>query len=226
MTARIYDDPGLPPPPECAAALEALHRWLDRESVAIPPDVAAHVTHCPDCGGRFASSGQLAVALVPSEAVGVPPLLTERILAGILSDTIRRRRTRWMSLAGAGIAAGLIVAVWLIRPPAGLPGPTPKNPEMAEAAVPPPPDLRTEFAGAGEAVAALTRRAATDAVGAGKQLVPAVPPPAWPPPIAEPARPLGEAGAALAGGFEPVATSARRAARLVLREFSTEDEKK
>jgi hypothetical protein len=227
MTARNHDDSDPLSPSECAAALEALHRWLDRESLAIPPDVAAHVTLCPDCGGRFAASGQLAVALIPSESIDVPPLLTERLLAGLRRDTVRQRRARRMSLAGAGIAAGLVVAVWLIRPPAGPPAePGPQRQEIVKDFGPPPPDLRAEFAGAGEAVAALTRRAAADAVGAGRLLVPTGPPPVLPPPIAEPTRPLGEAGAALADGFEPVATSARRAAQMIWRELALDDDKK
>jgi hypothetical protein len=80
------------------------------------------------------------------------------------------------------------------------------------------------LAGASEAVAALTRRAAADAIGAGKQLVPTIPAPALPP-APEPVRPIEDAGVALADGFEPVATSARRAARLVWRDLSLEEKK-
>ena len=175
----------------------------------MPPDVAAHVTLCPDCGGRFAASGQLSAALITAEAVDVPPLLTERILAGINKDIVRRRRARWMpvaGVAGVAIAAGLILAVWLIRPAGEPVPPPPERQEIAEYTGPPPPDLRAEFAGAGEAVAALTRRAAGDAVEAGKQLVPPVSPPTLPPPIPEPGRPLDDARTALADGFEPVAS--------------------
>jgi hypothetical protein len=84
--------------------------------------------------------------------------------------------------------------------------------------------LKQEFTEAGEAVAALTRRAAVDAVDAGRQLVPAVPPPQWLATL-EPTRSFDEAGIGLADGFEPVATSARRAARLFWRELSMSDEK-
>jgi hypothetical protein len=109
------------------------------------------------------------------------------------------------------------LAVWLGRPPAPtLPAP---SPELVRETPAPAPNLRQDVTEAGEAVAALTRRTAADAVGAGRQLIPAVPPPPWPTLEAD-ARPFEGAGAALADGFEPVATSARRAARLFWRELA------
>ncbi len=86
-----------------------------------------------------------------------------------------------------------------------------------------PPDFRRDVADAGEAVAALSRRTAADAVEAGRQLIPTVPAP-WPPAL-QPPLILDGAGAGLADGFEPVATSARRAAQLFWRELPPTERK-
>jgi hypothetical protein len=211
--AADYDD--LPLKPECAAALDVLNRWLDRETLAVPPDVANHVAACPDCGGRFAASGQLSAALAGDDSAPVPPDLTERIVADVLFDFRRRRRSRVLSIAGAALAAGVALAIWLTRP-----APPAVVPEVVQNTASPVSDLRQELADAGEAVAAVTRQAAADAVEAGRDLVPAIPP--TQPPTLGPVRPLEDAGTALADGFEPVATSARRAARLFWREFTPE----
>ena len=87
-----------------------------------------------------------------------------------------------------------------------------------------PPHLRREVAEAGEAFAAITQRAAADAANAGRQIIPTVPAPPWPPTL-EPAASMDGAGTALADGFEPVATSARRAARLFWRELPMTESK-
>jgi hypothetical protein len=206
-------DDSLPTPAECALALALLHRRLDGEAVILPVDAAAHVAGCQDCGERFAAAARLSAAPVPP----APADLTERIVAAVRRDARRRRVMRRLPVALVGLAAAVAVAVWLVRP--NLPAPTPvPAPELARGPVGPAPDLRQEFAEAGEAVASLTRRTAADAVGAGRQLIPAVPPPPWPT-LEGDARPLGDAGHALADGFEPVATSARRAARLFWRDL-------
>jgi hypothetical protein len=225
MNAQAPDPLDLPLPPECAAAIEFLHRWLDRETIAAPPEVATHASICPDCGGRFAASGQFATALIGSEPQP-PSFLSERIVGEVLADGRRRRRVRRWSLATAGLAAGVIAALWFTWPrPAPIAPPSPAVREIVKYDGPPPPDLRQEFTQATVAVASLTQRAAVDAVGAGRQLVPDVPSSPWPPTL-EPVRPIEGASAALADGFEPVTTSARRAARLFWRDLSMEDEKK
>lgn len=211
MSARESELPNLPPP--CAAALTVLQRRLDGETVTLSPAEAAHVAACLDCRGRFAAIDQLIAALQRTEPP-VPTLLSERIIRHAIVDSRRRRQLRRWSLAAVGMAAGVAAAVWSARAPAPVP-------EMARHSSPP--DLRQDLTDAGEAVAALTRRAAGDAVDAGRQLVPSVPP--WRPPALEPARPFARTGAALADGFEPVATSARRAALLFWRELPSPTEK-
>jgi hypothetical protein len=220
-----FDRPERLPPPECAAALEVLHRWLDGEAVGIPPEVAGHTALCMECGGRFAASGQLSIALVKVRVPPAPVGLADRIVAEALADFPRQRRARQMwrlSYAGLAVAAALLLAIWLTQPAATQVAPI-QGKEMVHNDGPPAPDLRRDLREAGTVVASLTRRAADEVAGAGRQLLPP-PEPAPPPP--EPVRTLDEAGTALADGFEPVAASARRAARLVLREFSMEDDKK
>jgi hypothetical protein len=193
-----------------------LQRRLDGEAVSTPPAIAAHIAACPDCRGRFAAVGPLLAALDGTDLT-VPPLLTEWTITAAIADLRRRRRVRRWSLAAAGLAASVMAAAfWLTQEQASGPGPV--------RVVSAPPDLRQDFTEAGEAVAALTRRAAVDAVDAGRRLVPAVPPPPWPPAL-EPVRSFDDAGTVLADGFEPVATSARRAARLFWRELAITENK-
>jgi hypothetical protein len=90
----------------------------------------------------------------------------------------------------------------------------------AEAAVPP---LRNAVAEAGEAVASLTSRTADEAVGQTRLLLPFKPGQSLAdldlaPPEA-PAKPLREAGENFTAGLGPVASSARRAVDLFLRDI-------
>jgi hypothetical protein len=210
MTAH---EPDPPTPPECAAAVVLLHRRLDGEAVILPVDVAGHVAGCVHCRERFAAAGRLSAASVPP----VPADLADRILAAVLADARRRRLMRRAPFALAAVAAVIAVAVWLGRPPSPTPSSRPV-PELVHEPSTPAPNPRQEFAEAGEAVASLTRRTAADAVGAGRHLIPDVPVPPWPE-LETAALPFEDAGQALAEGFEPVATSARRAARLFWREL-------
>jgi hypothetical protein len=210
-------------PPECTAALVVLHRWLDGEPVSIPPDVAAHTVICPECGGRFAAMGQLSGGLIKTVTSAPSGRLTDKIVNAVLADHRRRRlarRRQW--LAAAALAAAVLAALWLVRPPRpSTPGPNAAQELVrGDSAVP---DLRRDLIGAGEAIVALTRRAADEVAGAGKQLIP---PEALPASLPEPDRVIADAGVALAGGLEPVTTSARRAAHFLWLEFSMEDDKK
>jgi predicted anti-sigma-YlaC factor YlaD len=217
MSAHDFDLPT-----ECAAALAVLHRRLDGDAVDVPPAVAAHVAGCADCRGRFAAAGRLAAALEASVLPTPPRLLTERIIAAAIADGRRRARLRHWPLAAAALAAAVLLALGLSRPSNQQSKTVTPGPEIVRGQAP---DLRKNLAEAGEAVASLTRRAAAEAVGAGRGLVPAVPAPPWPPAIEPTAQPLGDAGVALANGFEPVTTSARRAARLFLRDLPIADAK-
>ena len=188
-----------------------MQRRLDGEPAPLTPDVEDHLSVCPDCRERFRLAGSLIAVLPPRYDAAEPSSIwTERLVAAIFTDG-RRRQVRRLGVAWA-LAAGVLAAVWLARP----------VPPTSSDGMPPvvvkdrrPPDLRANFAEAGSALAALTRRAAVETVGQGRVLVPPVDVPAVLDITLEPAtRPLDHARQGLTEGFEPVATSARRAVSL------------
>jgi hypothetical protein len=208
--------------------LDFLQRRLDGGG-AMPPVVEAHLTACADCRARFRAAQVLDTALARLAPPAPPALFTERLVAGVQDDYRRRRLWRWQT-AGA-LAACVALAVWLSwpRPERPAPGPSvPDSPQVVQEGPRPadaPPTLGQGLAEAGEAVVELTRRAAAEAVGEGRQLLPGVPVPSAlsAPPLGPAfdlaAGPLDDARQALTDGFEPVTTSARRAARLFLRDL-------
>ncbi len=214
------------PPPGCAAALDLLQRQLDGDGPDPTPEVEAHLHECASCRGRFLAARDLQIALALAAPVQPTPLQTDRILLAVQRDWHRQRRRRWLR-AGA-LAAAAVLAVWLAWPRPQVPTPAPPAPQspdiVQQAPAPEPPPLRQSVTAAGEAMVALTRRAAQTAVGEGRLVLPPV---AVPPDLTaaakdalDPAaRPLGDAGQALANGFEPVATSARRAVTLFWRDL-------
>ncbi|HTK78625.1 MAG TPA: hypothetical protein VL371_25430 [Gemmataceae bacterium] len=132
---------------------------------------------------------------------------TDRLVGAIVIDG-RHRRIKRLGVAWA-LAAGVLAAVWLARP-VPLSSSDGSLPIAART-----PDLRSDFAEAGSALAGLTRRAATETVGQGRVLVPPVDVPlALDIRLVPAARPLDSARHGLSEGFEPVATSARRAVNL------------
>jgi hypothetical protein len=214
-------EPEQPISRECATALDRLQRRLDGESADLPTGVVAHVARCADCRQRFAAARLLATTPVPPDPP-VPSQLTERIVGEVLAN-VRHRRRDW-PVALAGLAAMIALAVWIGR--AIVPAPPAPAPELVFEHPTSGPNLRDNVTEAGEAVASLTRRTAANAAGALDWSLPAEPPTWWAmPTLQAPALPLDDAGAAIADGFEPVATSARRAAQLFLRELPLADAK-
>jgi hypothetical protein len=153
--------------------------------------------------------GNLAVRIPAHRAT---PLLTERIITAVHRDARRQRVGRWAA-TGAALAAAIVLAVWLSNRAlnSGNPGQ-----EMALAPTKAP-SLRAELVGAGDAVASLTKRTASETLGESRLLVPKIEVPkfvtaSWSLATA----PLDSTGKGIADGFEPVATSARRAVNLFL----------
>jgi hypothetical protein len=220
-----------PTPPACDAALEYLQRQLDGDAPDLPPAVEAHLEACADCRERFRAAPDLLATLSRLDAPGPPALFTERLIADVRRAGDRRRRLRRWPLAGA-LAAAVVLAAWLARPrpDTSAPAPAPAAPGLVQDSprLAGPPELRRRVAEAGEAVAALTQRAAREAVGGGPLALPEVAMPAglpdWDAALDPAARPLGDARQGLAEGFEPVATSARRAVRLFLRDLPLTDD--
>jgi hypothetical protein len=147
--------------------------------------------------------------------------LTEQIVTAVRRDVRRRLIGRWAA-TGAALAAAIVLAIWL----SGRPLKTEKSgKEMASV-----PSLRAELVGAGDAVAALTKRTASETLGESRLLVPKVEVPkfvtaSWSLATA----PLDPTGKGIAEGLQPVATSARRAVNLFLGAtpaFRVDDDKK
>jgi hypothetical protein len=193
------------PEPTCEPALQALQRRLDGESFRFTPDVQAHLEICPDCRERFRLARSLIAVYPPRYDAAEPSSVwTERLVGAVITDG-RRRRIKRLGVAWA-LAAGVLAAVWLARP---VPETSSDGPLPVVARTP---NLREDLAEAGSALAALTRRAAAETVDHGRVLVPPVEvPPGLDIRLEPAARPLDLARQGLSEGFEPVATSARRA---------------
>lgn len=105
------DPAGMPPDDLLRAFREG------RLSEAETERVAALLARSPAARSRLRELAGLAAA-------GAPPAgLRERILAGFGTREVRprpRRLSRWLP-AVAALAAGLLIAVWTLRSPAGLP---------------------------------------------------------------------------------------------------------
>jgi hypothetical protein len=212
--------------PDCREALAWLQCQLDGETAQMPASIMAHATECSECRGRIRAADRLVDSLrIRSARHLATPLLTERIVTAARRDARRRRIGRWAA-AGAALAAAIVLAVWLSG--RALNNGKPGNEIVS---VPPKgPSLRAELVGAGDAVVALTRRTANETVGEGRLLVPKMEVPkfvtaSWSLATA----PLDSTGKGIAEGLEPVATSARRAVNLFLRDtpaIGDEKEKK
>src|SRR5262245_9043905 len=198
------------PDPTCDPALQALQRRLDGDTAPITPDVEAHLAACPDCCERFRLARSL-LAVLPSRYDAAEPsnVWTERVVGAMVTDG-RRQRLRRLAAAWA-VAAGVLAAVWLARP---IPS-TPSDSLPVAAHDRRTPNLRADLAEAGSVLAALTRRAAAETVDHGRVLVPPIEvPPVLDITLDRASRPLDHARQGLSEGFEPVATSARRAVSL------------
>ena len=209
------------PRPDCRDALDWLQSRLDGEPSPMPDKVTAHVALCSDCRGRIRAADQLQLTVSSRRPLRAPAIIAERVVATVHRD-IRRRQMTARAMVVAALAAAIMLAVWVgtMKPSGGA-----ANKDMA--AVPRAPSLRAELTGAGESALALARRAAAETVGESRLFVPKI----EVPPIATTAwsmasAPLDDAGKGLADGLEPVATSARRAVNLFLREAPAMAEEK
>jgi hypothetical protein len=216
---RPDDRPDRPDrPADCAAFESVVNAVLDRE---LGPDAldGDHPAACPECRALAAAARQLLDAPFarPQAASG----FGEQIVAAVVRDRRARRRRR---LVGVALAASLLLgaAVVLLRPPAAGPREfvhvPPAPPVVPEA---PPPRVSDQFAEAGSAVVAITRRARDHTVNPTRTLIP--PPESMAVPTALPG--IEPAADSLAGmpegvrsGIEPVTDKTRRAVNLFLRD--------
>jgi hypothetical protein len=215
----------------CAESHELLQRRLDGEAVN-EAGLGEHLLFCPGCRLQHAAAHRLLGGLEALEPPPPPDGLSRRIVARVLAE--RRARLARRLVLPLAAAAGLLLAVSLLArlwPPAPLPTEPPtiaqRPPEPPEVDVPellPPPSLRDSVTEAGSAVVRATRRTADETVKQTRALLPSLPAPGLDEPAALTPAPaasasLREAGQGVSAGLEPVASSARRAVDMFLREI-------
>jgi hypothetical protein len=226
----------------CRSCQAWLQCSLDGEGENAPPGWERHLRWCSDCAAQAAAGGRLAEALSQLEPPAPPPGLARAITAEVLSD-FRGRRARRVRRGAAVAAAVLLVLAlralqvprpdtasptpFLVRSQPEAPAPTPLTLPGQNRSAPAVP-LRDAVGEAGSAVVSLTSRTADEAVGHTRLLLPVVSSPTLPdlnlPAPLEPAvGPLREASQGVSAGLEPVATSARRAVDLFLRDLPPMD---
>src|SRR5205807_3774679 len=206
----------------------------DRDfSPASQPALEAHLSSCPACRELHAAVPSLLEGL-RAQTTLLPPLgLAERIGTAVLLQTRRQRRTRRLSFAAAMAASILAILtisyfrLWQIpRPPS--PAPLVRSAEPGKNLHSP--SLNQSVAEAGQAVLAMTRRAADETVGQGRMFLPLVllerPAPGVPeiePLLEQLTKSLRDIQNGMTVGLEPVTSSARRALDLFLRELPSTD---
>jgi hypothetical protein len=190
-----------------------------------------HLASCPECRSWLAAAMRL------EEGLGlltppIPPLdLAERITARVVA--FRRRRFRVQQAAtAAALAASLLISAYMgyswwsadrheqdsVAAPLAQP---PGEPQPALVA-----SLDKSVEEAGSALVALAGRTVDETVGQSRILLPTqLPAPplptadSWQQPLEPPVRSLRDAGKGVSEGLEPVATSARQAVNLFLKEL-------
>lgn len=193
--------------PECHGALSWLQRQLDGAMQPMPEAVTAHIRSCEQCRGRIRAGELLLKSL--AEKPTLPRLPAERIVLAVQRDRRQQRIGRWVA-ATASLAAALVLGVWLWTRPA----PAPQAPVMAKA-----PSLREDAAEATDALVAIGKRATAETLGETSLLVPKMElPSAAVSALASAAAPMNNPGKGLIGGLEPVASSARRAIGMFMRD--------
>ena len=216
----------------CQECLDRLQLYLD--GALLDGEADEHAKHCSECAARVGAARRLVDGLRLLKAPVLGPDLAAAIVVASLRDMRRRRQMR-RTLVGLAVAASVLAAIAVGYSGNAVPrrinsdqfGGTTKAPAgrqpaalaRTEGTLP----LRDTVAEASEAVASLTSRTADRAVDETRFLLPIVPAPSLSsldlPDPAVPAKPLREASERVSAGLEPVASSARRAVNLFLREL-------
>jgi hypothetical protein len=215
----------------CREFIDRLQQDLDANSPPAGPDVEQHVRDCTACAALHAAARRMVAGLRLSKPESPPAGLHSRITSAVRRD-IRRRRLARRGLLATALAASVVVAIVgrsyfanRVQPASdsslahgGSIRPTTNAPPDGQRGAP---ELRSAVVEAGEAVASLTTRTADETVDQTRILFPMVPSPLANLDLVAPeapTRPLREAGENLTAALSPVATSARRAVDLFLRD--------
>lgn len=211
-------------PTNCAAFEELVQRVLDRELPLATLDTP-HSATCPECRD-LASAARLLAGVSVSVTKFAPPVeLADRVTDAVRGDYLTRRRWRvaGRAVAAAALAASVLIGAALIvqpteplevveAPPRQLPNPVPV----------PAPRVADRFADAGSALASITRKATDQTVAPTRQLFPTPAAPFSPMPeipgVEPAAESLASVPSAAKAGFEPLATTTRRAMNLFMRD--------
>lgn len=205
-----------PGPNTCATFEELVQRVLDREA----PLTALETTHPTTCAAcRGLASAARVLATTPTSSFEAPVELAARITDTVADDYRSRQRWRVAARAGAlALAASVLFAGFLyLRPVEQL--------EVVSAPprqLPPSPRVADRFADAGSAIATITRKASDQTVAPTRQLLPTTATPFAPMGDVAGVEPVTESLASVPSsakaGFEPLATTTRRAMNLFMRD--------
>jgi hypothetical protein len=206
----------------CRAWQELLQSHLDEGGPA--DELERHAAGCPDCAAHWPAVQRLLAGVRLLRPPTPSAHFREQVAARLLEEARSLARPRWrrrvLSLSGLAAAAAAVIAVglWAWRPsddPSGSGG---------AVAVGPAEPLRDSMEQAGNAVAALTSRTASETVEGTTMIVPLVKQTAEPfaevpEALGPPLGPFREATQGVSAGLAPVADSARRAVGLFLRDL-------
>jgi len=213
---------------KCQACQDLLQQPLDGQALpgAAQAELEKHLHACPECWALQAGLRRLGAGLRLLAPPAPPAHLAQQIVAQVRRQQRQRLRVRW--LAGAALAAGLLLVVLLWRPwQAGVPDGGGKSGTMAEVKpvpeqpVVPAVNLRQTMEEAGSVMASLTSQTADATMDQTRLFLPLVPGPTLSSlDIPQPATlSLGDAGRGVSAGLEPVTSSARRAVDLFFRDL-------
>jgi hypothetical protein len=214
----------------CRESEVLLHLILDREPVGpARVDLDHHLSECAKCRELHLVAQRLGEGLRLFPPLVYPADLFGRLESSLL--THHRRVLRIRRFVGSiAVAASLLVAAlsvhFFARPGSQSDNLQPQVASIPRAKSDPPPSLNRSVAEAGNAVVSLTRRAADETLDQGRLLLPVVLPSAavsqprvLQPDLSPPSQTLADVKDSMASGLDQVATSARRAVNLFLREI-------
>jgi hypothetical protein len=210
----------------CPAWQDLLQQHLDGD--AGPAALDHHLRDCPACAAHQADVRRLLAGLTllrpPVPPAHLAGRLTDCLCAEFRTRQARTWRRRLGALAGLAAAAAVLLALGLRSgwPIAGQPR---DDVAVRPDPLPAEPPVGNPMAQAGQAVAALTSRTASDTVDRTTTLFPLVGRPSLDPLPVEPVddeprlEPLRESAHAVSAGLAPVTDSARRAVNLFFRDL-------
>jgi predicted anti-sigma-YlaC factor YlaD len=213
----------------CGEVRERLHEMVERGASQPDGPLAEHLATCRACAGWHAAVKRFGEGLRALDAPRPPDGFAERVAAQVHIDRFARARARRRWVAAAALAASLLLTVSLgysLRSKKNAVfNPGPPAADNGDKAGEPTPSPRASVAEAGDAVAALSRRATDETVEQTRLLWPVVSAPIsfegvdLSTPLDPSAQSLREAGQNVSTGLEPVTTSARRAVNLFWRDL-------